>query len=219
MRVTSTSRCTTRLNAASTFPLAYENNERVTYTSRLFGEGFTEYMILTRQPLLIKRNVREFAQQIGQPAFDQQVQSWLGVPIAIGEHVLGVMAVQSRERANVYDESHRDILISIAAQAATAIRNSQMYMDLRHQTSNLFIMNSVLTVINATLNLDEILNVIVTSSRTSWIARKWRSFWPTIRPHGPVGGLAQLERRLCGAGPALPIGSDERTRSSPPGSR
>jgi two-component system, NtrC family, sensor histidine kinase KinB len=146
-----------------TFPLAYENNERVTYTSRLFGEGFTEYIILTRQPLLIKHDVRAFAQQIGHSSYDQQVQSWLGVPIAIGERVLGVLAVQSRERANVYDESHRDILISIAAQAATAIRNSQMYMDVRHQTTNLFIMNSVLTVINATLNLDEILNIIVTS--------------------------------------------------------
>jgi GAF domain-containing protein len=107
--------------------------------------------------------VQEFARQIGQPAADPQVRSWLGVPIAVGENVLGVMAVQSRERANSYDESHRDILISIAAQAATAIRNSQLYMSLRHQTSNLFIMNSVLTAINSTLQLDEVLNIIVTS--------------------------------------------------------
>ena len=78
------------------FPLAYENDERVTYTSRLFGEGFTEYMILTRQPLLIKRDVRSLPTRSGSPSFDPQVQSWLGVPIAIGERVLGVMAVQSR---------------------------------------------------------------------------------------------------------------------------
>jgi GAF domain-containing protein len=145
------------------FPLAYENGERVTYTSRLFGEGFTEYIILSRRPLLIKGDVQEFARQIGQPAVDPLVRSWLGVPIAIGANVLGVMAVQSRERVNSYDESHRDILISIAAQAATAIRNSQLYMSLRHQTSNLFIMNSVLTAITSTLNLDEVLNIIVTS--------------------------------------------------------
>jgi GAF domain-containing protein/nitrogen-specific signal transduction histidine kinase len=146
-----------------TFPLAYENGVRVTYSSRLFGEGFTEYIILTRRPLLIKGDVQEFARQIGQPAVDPNVRSWLGVPIAVGENVLGVMTVQSRERANSYDESHRDILISIAAQAATAIRNSQLYMSLRHQTNNLFIINSVLTAINSTLQLDEVLNIIVTS--------------------------------------------------------
>jgi K+-sensing histidine kinase KdpD len=108
------------------FPLAYENGKRVAYTSRLFGEGFTEYIILSRQPLLIKGDVPEFARQIGQPAVDSNVRSWLGVPIAIGENVLGVIAVQSRERAIATISTA--ILISFAAQAATAIRNSQFYM-------------------------------------------------------------------------------------------
>ncbi|GEM_PF-961515 len=195
-----------------TFPLAYENNERVTYTSRLFGEGFTEYMILTRQPLLIKHNVQEFAQQIGHASFDQQVQSWLGVPIAVGDRVLGVMAVQSRERANVYDESHRDILISIAAQAATAIRNSQMYMDLRHQTSNLFIMNSVLTVINATLKLDEILNVIVTSLARVLDCQKVAIFLADDQGHtAQLAASHNLSADFVARARAIPIGSNERT--------
>jgi NtrC-family two-component system sensor histidine kinase KinB len=195
-----------------TFPLAYENNERVTYTNRLFGEGFTEYMILTRQPLLIKHDVRAFAEQIGHTSFDQQVQSWLGVPIAIGERVLGVLAVQSRERANVYDESHRDILISIAAQAATAIRNSQMYMDLRHQTSNLFIMNSVLTVINATLKLDEILNVIVTSLARVMDCQKVAIFLADDQAHtAQLAASHNLSANFVAQARAIPIGSDERT--------
>jgi GAF domain-containing protein len=195
-----------------TFPLAYENNERVTYSSRLFGEGFTEYMILTRQPLLIKHDVRAFAQQIGHSSFDQQVQSWLGVPIAIGERVLGVLAVQSRERANVYDESHRDILISIAAQAATAIRNSQMYMDVRHQTTNLFIMNSVLTVINATLNLDEILNIIVTSLSRVMDCQKAAIF--LADEQGRTAQLAaahNLSADFVALAAAIPIDPAERT--------
>jgi GAF domain-containing protein len=145
------------------FPLVYENNQRVEYASRDFSEGFTEYIILSRQPLLIKGDAQDFAQQIGQTPAELQTRSWLGVPIAIGERVLGVITVQSHEKANLYDESHRDILISIAAQAATAIRNSQMYMELRRQTSNLFIINSVLTAVNSTLKLDEVLDIIVTS--------------------------------------------------------
>jgi GAF domain-containing protein len=194
------------------FPLAYENGERVTYTSRLFGEGFTEYIILSRRPLLIKRNVQEFARQIGQPAVDSNVRSWLGVPIAIAENVLGIMAVQSREPAYSYDESHRDILISIAAQAATAIRNSQFYMSLRHQTSNLFIMNSVLTAINSTLNLDEVLNIIVTSLPHVVGCQKAAIF--LADDAGRMAQLAaahNLSADFAVQARAFPIGPDQRT--------
>ncbi|CAG0931721.1 Alginate biosynthesis sensor protein KinB [Thermoflexales bacterium] len=193
------------------FPLAYENGERVTYSSRLFGEGFTEYIILSRQPLLIKGDVQEFARQIGQPAADPKVRSWLGVPIAVGENVLGVMAVQSRERANSYDESHRDILISIAAQAATAIRNSQLYMSLRHQTSNLFITNSVLTAINSTLQLDEVLNIIVTSLPHVMGCQKAAIF--LADDDGRTAMLAaahNLSADFVAQARSLPIGLDER---------
>jgi NtrC-family two-component system sensor histidine kinase KinB len=193
------------------FPLAYENGERVTYTSRLFGDGFTEYIILSRRPLLIKSEVQAFARQIGQTAVDSKVRSWLGVPIAIGENVLGVMAVQSRERANSYDESHRDILISIAAQAATAIRNSQLYMSLRHQTSNLFIMNSVLTAITSTLNLEEVLNIIVTSLPHVMACQKAAIF--LADDTGQTASLAasfNLSADFTVQAKALPIGPDER---------
>ncbi len=194
------------------FPLAYENGERVTYTSRLFGEGFTEYIILSREPLLIKNNVQEFARQIGQSVVDPSVRSWLGVPIAVGENVLGVLAVQSRERANSYDESHRDILISIAAQAATAIRNSQLYMSLRHQTSSLFVMNSVLTAINSTLKLDEVLNVIVTSLPHVMGCQKAAIFLADDASRTVTLAAAHnLSADFAAQSAALPIGLDQRT--------
>jgi NtrC-family two-component system sensor histidine kinase KinB len=193
------------------FPLAYENGQQVTYSSRLFGEGFTEYIILTRQPLLIKSNVQDFARQIGQRDLDPQVRSWLGVPIAIGENVLGVIALQSRARANTYDESHRDILISIAAQAATAIRNSQFYMSLRRQASNLFIMNSVLTAINSTLNLNEVLNIIVSSLPHVMGCQKAAIFLND--DDGRTATLAashNLSADFVAKTTSLPIGADER---------
>ena len=122
------------------------------------------------------------------------------------------MAVQSRERANSYDESHRDILISIAAQAATAIRNSQLYMSLRHQTSSLFIMNSVLTAINSTLNLDEVLNVIVTSLPHVMGCQKAAIF--LADDAGRTATLAaahNLSADFAAQSAALPIGLDQRT--------
>ena len=194
------------------FPLAYENAERVAYTSRLFGEGFAEYIILSRQPLLIKGGMQEFTRQIGQAAADPNVRSWLGVPIAVGENVLGVIVVQSRERADSYDESHRDILISIAAQAATAIRNSQLYMSLRHQTSSLYIMNSVLTAINSTLRLDEVLNIIVTSLPHVMGCQKAAIY--LADDTGRTATLAashHLSADFVARAAALPIGPHERT--------
>ena len=145
------------------FPLAYEQDTPVQYGSRPFGEGLTEYVIRRGEPLLLKNDVPGFVRGLGQTPHDLSVKAWLGVPIVMNERTLGVMAVQSTDQPNAYNESHREILVAIATQTATAIRNSQMYMAVRHQTTHLSILNSILSAINSTLDLEHMLNIIVTS--------------------------------------------------------
>jgi GAF domain-containing protein len=47
----------------------------------------------------------------------------------IGDRVLGLIAVQSVKTPNVYDEHHRDILTTIASQAAIAIENARLFQE------------------------------------------------------------------------------------------
>jgi signal transduction histidine kinase len=53
--------------------------------------------------------------------------SFLGVPLVAGQESLGVIAVQSYTTPGLYDESHREVLITLAAQAAVAIQNARLY--------------------------------------------------------------------------------------------
>ena len=145
------------------FPLVYEGDSPVHYPSRPFGEGLTELVIHSGEPLLIKNDVQGFVKRLGRIPRDLLVKAWLGVPIVMNNRALGVMAVQNMEQPDSYDESQRDILMAIATQTATAIRNSQMYMAVRHQTTHLSILNSILSAINSTLDMEQILNFIVTS--------------------------------------------------------
>jgi PAS domain S-box-containing protein len=57
---------------------------------------------------------------------DNPIQSWMGVPLVIGQKVIGVLTADSFE-VNTYTEEDAQILQTFANQAAVAIENAQLY--------------------------------------------------------------------------------------------
>jgi len=109
------------------FPL-YAEGERIRRAgSRPAGNGLTEYVIRSREPLLIEENVPARVEELGCDLIGEPAESWLGVPMTIGEWVIGVIAVQSYTTSRAYDEHHRDLLNTIASQAAIAIENARLF--------------------------------------------------------------------------------------------
>jgi len=114
------------------FPLYVEGGQvRRHAGGRKAGQGLTEHIIRTRQPLLLPDDVAGRMQQLGIEAIGAPARSWLGVPMIAGDEVLGVIAVQSHTTENVYDEGHLNLLPTIAAQAAIAIENARLYEQAR----------------------------------------------------------------------------------------
>jgi PAS domain S-box-containing protein len=111
------------------FPLAIENDQRAQWQSRQMGEGLTEYVINTREPLLIQENVDEWLEEKGIARLGAVAHSWLGVPLVIGERVLGILAVQSATTPDAYDEHDRDLLVSVASQTAIALQNARLFKE------------------------------------------------------------------------------------------
>ncbi|MGC8837747.1 MAG: GAF domain-containing protein, partial [Anaerolineae bacterium] len=109
------------------FPLVYEDGKRQTWRSRPFQSGLTEHVIRTRKPLLIHEDERVEAAHLGVQPVGKPARSWLGVPLLAGDQVLGVLALQDYEQAHAYTEADAALLSTIAAQAAVAIRNAQLY--------------------------------------------------------------------------------------------
>jgi PAS domain S-box-containing protein len=89
--------------------------------------GLTGHIIQHHRSILLRDAVDESIRGLGLEIVGQASMSWLGVPILRGERVLGVIVVQHYTTPNVYDESDRVLLETIASQAATAIENARLY--------------------------------------------------------------------------------------------
>ncbi|WP_397607722.1 EAL domain-containing protein [Silanimonas sp.] len=126
----------------TSFP--YSVDERTpTRPSRKAGQGLTEYVLHSGEPLLASESVMRELNALGATVAGQQSAScWLGVPMMVDDAPVGVIAVQSY-RADVRF-THRDLeLLSfvgthIAAaigrrRAGVALR--QAYLDLEHRVS------------------------------------------------------------------------------------
>ena len=109
------------------FPLAIEAGERVQWRTRRTGAGLTEYVLRTRQPLLIRGRVASTLEELGVESIGELASCWLGVPMLAGDEPLGVIALQSYRSSSAYGPSHQRVLATVAAQAAVAIQNARLY--------------------------------------------------------------------------------------------
>lgn len=110
------------------FPLVVDNQIKVPpegeWKPRKPSNGITEYILRNSCSVLLpekgisipmwlkKHNVRQFG---------QMAKSWAGVPLIVGEHPIGVIAVQDYTDLHEFDESILEILNAFASQIAVAI--------------------------------------------------------------------------------------------------
>ncbi len=81
--------------------------------------GLSSYVINTAKPLFVTK----------QDIIDQNIPCagslpavWIGVPLKVGDKVLGVMAVQSYTNVNQYSEKDVDLIVTVSEQTAMAIK-------------------------------------------------------------------------------------------------
>jgi signal transduction histidine kinase len=150
------------------FPLVIADGDRVledhpewqSWSATQPVSGLTGHVIRSKEPLLVQENVLE---QLAAQHIDYievgtgGVSSWLGVPLMIGDRVIGVITVQSESSPRLYDENHRDLLSSIGNQAAIAIENARLLDETRRRNDELTVLNKITSAASQSLNLGEIL--------------------------------------------------------------
>ncbi len=88
------------------------------------------------------------------------IRSWLGVPMLIGDHVIGMIALD-KEESGFYTQEHAQLAMTFATQAAIAIENTRLFQaehDQRRQTKAL---EKAAAAVNSTLDLDQVLDRIL----------------------------------------------------------
>ena len=153
-------------NDEKSYPLAYEEGQRLDLKpSKVAGRGFTDHIIRNKKIIFAPENVLGHMKMLGIDFVplnedDTPSQSWLGIPMMIGDRILGVIAVQSVDTPNLYDEHDRDILATIASQAAIAAENARLFQEAQRRAQETAALAEVGREISVTLDLEIVLERI-----------------------------------------------------------
>jgi GAF domain-containing protein/tetratricopeptide (TPR) repeat protein len=127
-----------------------------------YGEGLTSIVIETRQPLLFgtaEESNKSGAISVANAQDENKTESYIGVPIIIGERVLGVVSVQSY-RKYAYDDSSVRLLSTLAASMGVAIENARLFEEINQRAAELVVINSVQEGLAAELDMQTIYDLV-----------------------------------------------------------
>ena len=101
------------------------------------GKGISGHVAQTGEPLLI--NDINQHEKFGPSSFKKQysTQSALCVPLLRGDRVLGVMNANNKKNGEAFEESDRDLLVTMAAQVAMSIDNARLFAGLEEKAEAL----------------------------------------------------------------------------------
>jgi len=140
------------------FELEVVDGERVQKRARPVGNHLVEYLVRTRQPLLIRERFGDETKRLGfDPA--RQVGSFCGVPLVLYGRAIGVMAVHSQQE-RAFDEGHVELLRVLASEAGIAIENARLFSEEQKKTRQLQLVNDISGHAIRTLNPEEMLSKI-----------------------------------------------------------
>lgn len=102
------------------------------------GRGLTEYVLRTGKPLLAPPEVFDQLLQQGEVELvGTNSVDWLGVPLKVKDHVIGVMVTQSYTEGIRFSQEDADLLGFVSTQAAQAIERKRAEEKIHQQLEEL----------------------------------------------------------------------------------
>lgn len=148
------------------YPLVFRHGQQETWPDRPWNTGPVETILKESRPLLSSDGSEspfqcphELDGKAG-PCY-----AYLGVPIQFQNLLYGVIAIQHPTRHDAYEITEQHVLETIATQAAIALRNMALRNETQQFTDGLVAVNHLSSIINASLELDEIVKQISSVSR------------------------------------------------------
>ena len=169
------------------YPLAFEEGQRIQLAPRKLGNrGLADYIIRNKEIVFAPADVLGHMKTLGIEIVpldkdDGPSRCWLGVPMMIGERVLGLISVQNVERPHVYDQHDRDILATIASQAAISIENARLFQEAQRRAQETAALAEVGREISVTLDLETVLRRIASYARDLFQAESSAVYLPEAR--------------------------------------
>jgi len=117
-------------------------------------------VVRRRAPFIVDDAFSTYEEFRRSPHCEAEIHSWLGVPMLVGERLIGMIALDKSE-PGFYTENHARLAEVFAAQAAIAMENSRLFQSERAQRELSDALTEVAAVVNSTLELDQVLDRIL----------------------------------------------------------
>ena len=125
------------------FEFETEQGQIMPKRQRPLTNGFTEHLIKTGKPLLIKSDLERHRNAINVVPVGTPARCFCGVPIKTSGRFTGVMAVLNYQHEDVYNERHLEILEVAARQVAVAIENARLFAQEQKRARYLSFINTL----------------------------------------------------------------------------
>ena len=128
------------------------------------GEGVIARVARTGQPVLVAEPHPAASELIGADALvvaaGTPVGSLLAVPLRVGLHLVAVLAVASVRR-DAFGDDDADLLLTMGAQAASALSNARLYAESQHERRQTEALADVARAVSESLRMGEVLRLIM----------------------------------------------------------
>jgi diguanylate cyclase (GGDEF)-like protein/PAS domain S-box-containing protein len=150
------------------FPLFYDKGEISVLPPHEIRQspGLTGYIIQTRQILYIPDTLAEEATRKytaidsgGDPS-----RSYVGVPLLVGDRVVGVISMQSSQ-VNAYHPDQIRLLETIATQTAGAIENARLFEEVRLRAEEMTALFDIGITVTSGLDMEQVLRTLLEKCR------------------------------------------------------
>ena len=126
------------------FELEVESGRILPKRSRKLENAFTEYVIRSGQPLLIRSDLEKERFRLGITYRPEQPAKCLcAAPVLLGNKPAGVMIAMSTEREFVFEQRDLDVLMTAAGQVSVAVENARLFADEQRRSRQLAFLNNI----------------------------------------------------------------------------
>ncbi len=126
------------------FELEIENGVVLPKHSRKVGNGLTEYMLRTGQPLLIRSDLEKARERLGVTYVPKTpAKCFCGAPILLGGKPTGAMAAMSTEREFVFEQRDVEVMQTAAGQVSVAVENARLFAEEQRRARQFAFLNNI----------------------------------------------------------------------------
>jgi len=126
------------------FELEVKDNKVLPKRTRGLSDGFTEHVIRTGEPLLIRSELEKTRARLGITYIpDRPAKCLIGAPIFLGNKASGVMLAMHPEREFVFEQRDLDVLVTAAGQVSVAVENARLFAEEQRRSRQLAFLNNI----------------------------------------------------------------------------